>query len=120
MPGAAVEGVDLSPDMIARARRSFPDIAFAAADLAAGADAPSEPFDVATSTMMLHWPGPDAALLRGVAALLKPGGLFLGGLHGAGSCREGIDALEAAAVKRGRALALDALPTMFCCNGPEA
>ena len=120
LPGAAVEGVDISPDMVARARRSFPRVAFAAADLAANGDAPSEPFDVATSTMMLHWPGPDAALLAGVAALLAPGGLFLGGLHGAGSCQEGVDALEAAAANRGRALALDALPTMFRRDGPDA
>ena len=120
VPGAAVEGVDISPDMVARARRSFPHVAFAAVDLAANGDAPSEPFDVATSTMMLHWPGPDAALLAGVAARLAPGGLFLGGLHGAGSCQEGVDALEAAAANRGRALALDALPTMFRRDGPDA
>ena len=62
LPDAAVEGVDISADMVARARRSFPHVAFAAVDLAANGSAPSEPFDVATSTMMLHWPGPDAAL----------------------------------------------------------
>ncbi|KAH8051746.1 methyltransferase domain-containing protein [Aureococcus anophagefferens] len=118
LPDAAVEGVDISPDMVARARRSFPRVAFAAADLAANGDAPSGPFDAATDDDA-PLAGPDAAL-AGVAALLAPGGLFLGGLHGAGSCQEGVDALEAAAANRGPALALDALPTMFRRDGPDA
>ena len=65
-------------------------------------------FQVATSTMALHWPGPDPSFLSGVRRLLDPGGVFLAGLHGEGSCQEGVDAFEMVA-----GLDLEGLPTMF-------
>ena len=68
----------------------------------------SKRFQVATSTMALHWPGPDPAFLAGVSRFIEPGGVFLAGLHGEGSCQEGVDAFERVA-----GLALEGLPTMF-------
>ena len=115
LPAATIAGVDLSADMVDFARKAYPALTFAVADLS---DAPADldvggDFDVATSTMVLHWPGPNVAFLEGVRRLLAPGGVFVAGLHGAGSCQEGVDAIEAAARADGRDLELDALPTMF-------
>ena len=105
-----IVGLDVSSDMVAHARaeNAHERVSYAVADLANGGPLLSERFQVATSTMALHWPGPDAAFLAGVLSLLEPGGVFLAGLHGARSCQEGVDAFAKAA-----GLDLDRLPTMF-------
>lgn len=80
-PGAAVTGVDASPDMIAAARRRLPHLRFEAADIAAwaaaaGADpaGDSGPFDVVLSNAALHWLPDHAALLPRLLGTLAPGG----------------------------------------------
>lgn len=111
-----VVGVDISEDMIGHARRLAvaPATTYVTADLATAPRAVSGTFDLATSSMVLHWPGPDPALLSSIFGLLAPGGAFVAGLHGAGSCPEAVDAIEAAAVQqRGWNVELDALSTMF-------
>ena len=106
-----IVGLDVSSDMVAHARaaNAHERVSYAVADLA-NDDGPlrSERFQVATSTMALHWPGPDPSFLSGVRRLIEPGGVFLAGLHGAGSCQEGVDAFEKVA-----GLDLEGLPTMF-------
>ena len=133
-----IVGLDVSSDMVrhARAENAHERVSYAVADLAnddgpllqrlAAGDADggaklaeatkerdegSLRFQVATSTMALHWPGPDPSFLSGVRRLLEPsphGAVFLAGLHGAGSCQEGVDAFEKVA-----GLDLEGLPTMF-------
>lgn len=105
-----IVGLDVSSDMVAHARaeNEHERVSYAVADLANGGPLLSERFQVATSTMALHWPGPDAAFLAGVRRLIEPGGVFLAGLHGEGSCQEGVDAFEKVA-----GLDLEGLPTMF-------
>ena len=105
-----IVGLDVSSDMVAHARRRTPHerVSYTVADLASSTQWHDESFQVATSTMALHWPGPDPAFLAGVLSLIEPGGVFLAGLHGAGSCQEGVDAFEKVA-----GLDLEGLPTMF-------
>lgn len=114
LPAASVVGLDVSADMVAHARsaNAHRRVAYAVADLAH--DSPRDPalgagsFSLATSTMALHWPGPDSAFLAGCYRLIAPGGVFVAGLHGKGSCEEGVAAFEKAA-----GLNLERLPTMF-------
>jgi SAM-dependent methyltransferase len=109
LPHASIVGVDISEDMVRHAERvnAHERVSYAVANLAN--DVGLRPsFQVATSTMALHWPGPDPAFFAGVSRFLAPGGVFLAGLHGEGSCQEGVDAFENVA-----GLNLEGLPTMF-------
>ena len=110
LPHASIVGVDISEGMVRHAERANADerVRYAVANLATDAPWGEEHFQVATSTMALHWPGPDPAFLAGVLSLIEPGGVFLAGLHGKGSCQEGVDAFEKVA-----GLDLEGLPTMF-------
>lgn len=81
--GAAVIGLDNSPDMIASARTAYSDLAFVlgdAADFAFG-----EPFDAVFSNATLHWVKPPEDAVRCIAASLKPGGRFVAEFGGAGN-----------------------------------
>jgi len=109
LPNASyIVGVDISEDMVRHAERAnaHERVSYTVADLASSTLCRG--FQVATSTMALHWPGPDPAFLAGVSRFIEPGGVFLAGLHGAGSCQEGVDAFERVA-----GLDLEGLPTMF-------
>ena len=80
LPGAAVTGLDSSPDMVAAARRRLPHLRFETADIAAWASpetAPAlapGPFDVVLSNAALHWLPDHAALLPRLLGKLAPGG----------------------------------------------
>ena len=110
LPHASIVGSDISEDMVRHAERAnaHERVNYAVIDFANQVPFRGESFQVATSTMALHWPGPDPAFLAGVSRFLAPGGVFLAGLHGAGSCQEGVDAFEKIA-----GLDLEGLPTMF-------
>ena len=76
LPGAAVTGVDTSPDMIAAARRRLPHLRFEVGAIeawAASGDDPG-PFDVVLSNAALHWLPDHAALLPRLLGKLAPGG----------------------------------------------
>ena len=108
-----IVGLDVSSDMVAHAwaANAHERVSYTVADLASSTQWHGERFQVATSTMALHWPGPDPKFLAGILSLLEPaphGAVFLAGLHGAGSCQEGVDAFEKVA-----GLDLEGLPTMF-------
>ena len=110
LPHASIVGVDISEDMVRHAERAnaHDRVSYALIDFANHVPFRGESFQVATSTMALHWPGPDPKFLAGVSRFIEPGGVFLAGLHGAGSCQEGVDAFEKVA-----GLDLEGLPTMF-------
>jgi len=110
LPHASIVGVDISEDMVRHAERAnaHERVSYALIDFANQVPFRGESFQVATSTMALHWPGPDPEFLAGVSRFIEPGGVFLAGLHGAGSCQEGVDAFEKVA-----GLDLEGLPTMF-------
>ena len=73
--GPSVVGVDASPDMIAAARRNFPDLCFDFAD-AAMLPYTSE-FDAVISNAALHWVRDQPAAIASVARALKPTGRFV-------------------------------------------
>jgi SAM-dependent methyltransferase len=75
---ASVLGLDVSDRMLARARQSTddPGIAYARADLENFAPGPDR-FDLAYSSLVLHYIENLAALLAGIHAALAPGGRFV-------------------------------------------
>lgn len=76
-PEAKILGIDSSPDMIAAAKAGHPDLEFALCD--AGKDLPSlgkGRFDVVFSNACIQWIPDHPGLLRGMLALLRPGGVL--------------------------------------------
>lgn len=90
--GATVMGLDRSPEMIAQARRNFPEIAFRVAD--ATAFDVDEPVDAVFSNAALHWVKDAAAVAACVRRALKPGGRFVAELGGQGNVRTLLAALQ--------------------------
>lgn len=89
--GYRVLGVDASPEQLALARQTYPDLTFAegnALDFAL-----AEPADAAFSNAVLHWIDADKqqAMLDHIATQLRPGGLFVCEFGGKG-CAETVHA----------------------------
>lgn len=85
--GARVIGLDASPDMVEAARARGVD-AFVADAQALGLESQVHRFgrfDAAFSNAALHWMLDPAAVARGVFALLRPGGRFVGEMGGEGN-----------------------------------
>ena len=110
--GASVTAVDSDAAMIEAARAQFPAAAhptleFARADGEALAEAAlAGPFDAIFSNAALHWMTRPKAVLRGLSALLRPGGRLVAELGGHGNVvtvEDALrDALEAEGVARER------------------
>jgi trans-aconitate 2-methyltransferase len=87
LPNGSVVALDMSPAMLAEARRRlgrFGDrIEFVAADL--GAPLPIEPVDAILSTATFHWVPDHDALFRNLAAVLRPGGRVVAQCGGVGN-----------------------------------
>lgn len=99
--GAEVVGIDADPEMIDRARESYPDLSFRLAD---GREfALDTPVDAVFSNAALHWiPGGNhGAVLDCVADALVDGGRFVAELGGTGNVSAIVDALSAELVARG-------------------
>lgn len=73
-PGAVVTGVDSSPEMLAKARREVPGLAFDLADIAGWS--PPQPADLLFSNATLHWLDDHASLLPRLFSLLAAGGVL--------------------------------------------
>jgi len=73
-PVAHITGVDSSPEMLARARKEAPDIAWVEADIATWR--PAEKLDVLFTNAALHWLHGHETLFPALAAQVKPGGYF--------------------------------------------
>ena len=71
-PAAEVRGVDSSPEMIAKARASHPEVGFEIGDLRDWR--PAEPVDVLVSNATLQWVPGHVDLLPGLLASVRPGG----------------------------------------------
>jgi len=83
--GALVTGLDSSAEMLADARKQFPQLTFVLAD-AARFDFP-EPFDAVFSNACLHWIKQKHAegSVASIAAALRPGGRFVAEFGGHGN-----------------------------------
>ncbi|TPX08066.1 uncharacterized protein E0L32_010266 [Thyridium curvatum] len=75
-PAAAIEGIDSSPDMIAKAGKRLPDIPFSVVDLRTYS--PKEPQDLIFSNAVLHWLRADERIptMRRMVEWLRPGGVL--------------------------------------------
>ncbi|WP_436929812.1 class I SAM-dependent methyltransferase [Halosimplex halobium] len=98
--GEAV-GVDAAAEMVERARETYPDLRFEAAD--AREYAPDESFDAVFSNAALHWipRGDQPTVAERMADLLEPGGRFVAELGGAGNVAAVVDATLAELRERG-------------------
>jgi len=98
VPRGSVMGVDASAEMIAFAREKFPparisNLKFEIADArkiggSAGGVAATRPFDLVFSNAALHWVDDHEAILRGAAAVLKPGGRLVVSCGGKGNAHD--------------------------------
>jgi len=81
--GATVTGLDKSAEMLAEARKNYPDLQFVLGD-AAGFQFP-EPFDAVFSNAALHWVKDAEAAVKSIATALRPGGRFVAEFGGHGN-----------------------------------
>ncbi len=87
--GAAVIGIDRSPEMIAQARANFPELDFRigeATDFSVG-----EAVDAVFSNAVLHWVRDARASAECVARALRPGGRFVLEMGGRGNTQTLLD-----------------------------
>ncbi|MGP0076101.1 MAG: class I SAM-dependent methyltransferase [Bryobacteraceae bacterium] len=80
---AQVVGLDNSAEMLADARKSFPELALVQGD-AAHFDFP-EPFDAVFSNAVLHWVKDADGAIASIARALRPGGRFVAEFGGKGN-----------------------------------
>ncbi len=81
--GHEVTGVDLDPSMLAEARRAAPGLDWVEADLASLA-LPRSAYDIgllAGNVLVFVAPGTEGAVVRRVAAHVRPGGLVVAGFR---------------------------------------
>ncbi|MBK0378167.1 methyltransferase domain-containing protein [Mucilaginibacter segetis] len=84
--GAIVTGIDASPDMIAKAKKTYPDVKFSVAD---GANFHfDDKFDAVFSNATLHWIKNVDAVIKSVYDSLKPGGRFVAEMGGKGNVKQ--------------------------------
>src|SRR2546423_311364 len=100
--GAAVVGIDRSPEMIATARRDYPRLRFEVADAESFRFA--EPFDAVFSNAAIHWMKDQQAVAAAVWQALKPGGRFVAEFGGKGNIRSIESALRRALQAAGYAV----------------
>ncbi len=81
--GAQVLGLDQSAEMIATARRNFPDLQFEVADIAAATY--DNEFDAVFSNAALHWVRNQREAIAAMARALKPGGRLVFEMGGRGN-----------------------------------
>jgi trans-aconitate methyltransferase len=93
--GAAVVGLDQSPEMLSQARSAYPRLEFVEGDARSFSFA--EPFDAVFSNAVLHWVQEPEAVVRRVRDALKPSGRFVAEFGGRGNVRAIEDALRVAA-----------------------
>jgi trans-aconitate 2-methyltransferase len=97
--GALVTGLDSSAEMVAQARRNYPDLDFVHCDAAAFR------FDVAFhavfSNAALHWMRPPESVVERVAEALAGGGRFVAEFGGFGNISSVVTALRFALAQAG-------------------
>ena len=100
--GAEVVGIDHSPEMIATARRHYPQLRF---EVAAGESFHfDEPFDAVFSNAAIHWMRDQRAVASSIWQALKPAGRFVAEFGGRGNIRSIETALRRAIREAGYAV----------------
>jgi len=93
VPNGWVLGVDASAEMIAFAQKAFPpskisNLKFKICDARELEMLAGEPFDLTFSNAALHWVDDHEAILRGAAAVLRPGGRLVISCGGKGNAHD--------------------------------
>lgn len=89
--GAEVVGIDSSPEMIASARKNFPQVKFEVADVTALTFA--DEFEVVVSNATLHWVRDQPSAIASIARALKRGGRLIFEMGGRGNLRHLLEAV---------------------------
>ncbi len=97
--GANVVGIDSSAEMIAKARATYPDLAFEVQDARQLTD--ENRFDGVFSNAVLHWIKEPEKVAQGIARALKPGGRFVAEMGGFGNVAAIVASLQAASMEMG-------------------
>jgi trans-aconitate 2-methyltransferase len=92
--GARVVGIDRSDEMIATARRNYPELRFEVAD--AEHFRFDEPFDAVFSNAAIHWMKDQQGVAASIWQALNPGGRFVAEFGGKGNVRQIETALRGA------------------------
>jgi len=90
---ATVIGLDKSAEMLAEARKNYPDLQFVLSD-AASFRLP-EPFDAVFSNAALHWVKDAEGAVRSISQALRSGGRFIAEFGGHGNIASVLAALRA-------------------------
>ncbi len=107
--GAAVIGIDSSPEMVAAAQtRGLDARVQSATELTFAAE-----FDAVFTNAALHWVKAADAVIAGVSRALKPGGRFVGEFGGHGNVAAITVALIAVLERRGVANAASRIPWFY-------
>lgn len=109
--GSIVTGADASPEMIEKARHTYPDVDFVVADGAAFSF--NETFDAVFSNAALHWMKDADATIRNVYQCLNKGGRFCAEMGGKGNVQEMIKATVAVLTKHGYTADMGNIPWYF-------
>ena len=122
LPRGGVLGLDSSPEMVDRARSTFPrerhpNLRFQLGD-AQELDF-EELFDAAFSNATLHWVRDHPRVLRGVARALKRGGRLLFQMGGRGNAWEILEVISELSRERPWDAWLAGLPFPYAFYGPE-
>ncbi len=88
--GAEAVGIDASPEMIATARRNFPQVQFEVANVSSLTY--TNEFDAGVSNAALHWVRDQPGAISSIAHALKPGGRFVFEMGGHGNLRRAVEA----------------------------
>jgi Trans-aconitate methyltransferase len=98
--GAEVLGVDISPEMVERARKKHPHIRFECSDGTTWRS--PQPFDAVFSNAALHWIRDAAAAVKTIAGCLRTGGRFVAEFGGYGNVSDIVQAMRDTLEARGR------------------
>jgi len=97
--GADVVGIDYSPEMIRKAKETYPEVSFSVAN--ASSFGFTEPFDAIFSNAALHWVKDHDAMMKCAYHNLKPGGRFVAEMGGKGNVQQLIAATKQVLLKYG-------------------
>lgn len=118
MLGAEGVGIDASPEMIAQARKNYPDLRFEIQD--ARAFRFDLPFDAVFSNAALHWVKEPERVIACIDRALKPGGRFVAEFGGKGNIARIVGAIKAACQAVGSPLKEESIPWYFPSLGEYA
>lgn len=97
--GAKVTGVDISENMLKKAKENYPDIDFEQMDAQQCLNFEKESFDAVFSNAALHWMTNPLAVIKNINNILKKDGKFVFEMGGKGNIKEVLSSLDTTAKK---------------------